>query len=98
MWKHSHLFTITYYLKIPNVKIEKSEKRIVKSEKVKIPNALAFGIFSCYPDSDRGPHPYQGCALPTEPYQLISNERYYSRKPPVCQAYFNIFYLHFHYF
>ena len=29
------LFTITYYLKIPNVKIEKSEKQIVNSEKVK---------------------------------------------------------------
>ena len=23
-------------------------------------------FWSCYPDSDRGPHPYQGCALPTE--------------------------------
>ena len=25
------------------------------------------GVWSCYPDSNWGPHPYQGCALPTEP-------------------------------
>ena len=24
-------------------------------------------VWSCYPDSNWGPHPYQGCALPTEP-------------------------------
>ena len=27
----------------------------------------AFLFWSCYPDSNWGPHPYQGCALPTEP-------------------------------
>ena len=27
----------------------------------------ATRLWSCYPDSNWGPHPYQGCALPTEP-------------------------------
>ena len=27
----------------------------------------AFRLWSCYPDSNRGPRPYQGRALPTEP-------------------------------
>ena len=44
-----------------------SSNRIAAPEK---PKALVFrpGFFwSCYPDSNWGPHPYQGCALPTEP-------------------------------
>ena len=33
----------------------------------KSPKTEVFGDFwSCYPDSNWGPHPYQGCALPTE--------------------------------
>ena len=38
------------------------------SSKTKNPNHKGWGLFwSCYPDLNRGPHPYQGCALPTEP-------------------------------
>ena len=30
---------------------------------------MQWFLWSCYPDSNRGPHPYQGCALPAELYQ-----------------------------
>ena len=40
-------------------------KEPIKSQS---PEGVTFGVvWSCYPDSDRGPHPYQGCALPAEP-------------------------------
>ena len=29
-------------------------------------NVFALKSWSCYPDLNWGPHPYQGCALPTE--------------------------------
>ena len=31
------------------------------------PMGVLLSCWSCYPDSDRGPHAYQACALPTEP-------------------------------
>ena len=47
----------------------KSSQSVVAAPKqTKNPNHKGWGLFwSCYPDLNRGPHPYQGCALPTEP-------------------------------
>ena len=43
-------------------------QRSAKSVKKPKPRGVNLGgVWSCYPDSDRGPHPYQGCALPAEP-------------------------------
>ena len=42
---------------------------ISKIQKQKTPKNIGFSrVFrwSCYPDLNRGPHPYQGCALPAE--------------------------------
>ena len=36
------------------------------SEKQKTQTLLHPGFWSCWPDSNWRPHPYQGCALPTE--------------------------------
>ena len=44
----AHLFLISYFFllsKNPQAEVKISEEGIVKKEEVKIPNALAFGIF-----------------------------------------------------
>ena len=58
---------------------------------------LPSGLWSWYPDLNRRPHPYQGCALPTELYQQPvdtirpCNDVHYRLWAPVCQAFFEIF-------
>ena len=49
--------------------LKKKKGELKAPIKSQSPDALASvgGVWSCYPDSDRGPHPYQGCALPAEP-------------------------------
>ena len=42
------------------------EKSNISKHQKTTPNGVV-GVWSCYPDSNWGPHPYQGCALPTEP-------------------------------
>ena len=37
-----------------------------KSKQKSQSERTGFFVWSCYPDSNWGPHPYQGCALPTE--------------------------------
>ena len=42
----------------------------------KSPKTEVSGDFwSCYPDSNWGPHPYQGCALPTELQQRVATTK-----------------------
>ena len=42
----------------------------------KSPKTEVFGDFwSCYPDLNRRPHPYQGCALPTELQQQMATRK-----------------------
>ena len=47
------------------------------SKKLKTPES--FGIqgfqWSCWADSNRRPHPYQGCALPTELQQRVATTK-----------------------
>ena len=42
----------------------------------KSPKTEVFGaLWSCYPDLNRRPHPYQGCALPTELQQQMATRK-----------------------
>ena len=49
-------------------KKKSTHRRAADAYKKPKPRGVNLGVvWSCYPDSDRGPHPYQGCALPAEP-------------------------------
>ena len=51
----------------PHIKVRFSNKKAPKTE--------VFGAFwSCWADSNRRPHPYQGCALPTELQQHMATK------------------------
>ena len=45
---------------------ENSLKVLKTKEKTPKPLSLDANSWSCWADSNRRPHPYQGCALPTE--------------------------------
>ena len=57
-----------WHLQTTLYKNRHSHRNATKSYKKPKPQSVTSGVvWSCYPDSDRGPHPYQGCALPAEP-------------------------------
>ena len=43
-----------------------SAKKLSNIKKSRQNQRILTGFWSCYPDLNWGPHPYQGCALPTE--------------------------------
>ena len=47
------------------------------SKKLKTPESVGIQGFqwSCWADSNRRPHPYQGCALPTELQQRVATTK-----------------------
>ena len=52
----------------PHQKIKIRNKKALKTEVFK-------AFWSCYPDLNWGPHPYQGCALPTELQQQMATRK-----------------------
>ena len=54
-------------------KMQQIPKLVLLIQKAKIPQTVVVqGIsWSCWADLNRRPHPYQGCALPTELQQRI---------------------------
>ena len=54
---------------------EKIIRNLVSFSNKKTPKTEVFDAFwSCWADSNRRPHPYQGCALPTELQQHMATK------------------------
>jgi hypothetical protein len=51
----------------PHLKVRFSNKKAPKTE-------VFDAFWSCWADSNRRPHPYQGCALPTELQQHMATK------------------------
>ena len=45
---------------------------------MKKPHDFSWGLWSWWPDSNWWPHPYQGCALPTELHQHFVRQHWYN--------------------
>ena len=69
------VLSVVFYVVNENLQNRIRSKRCKKQKKT--PETVGFQVlfWSCWADSNRRPHPYQGCALPTELQQRVATTK-----------------------
>ena len=69
------VLSVVFYVVNENLQNRIRSKSCKKQKKT--PESVGFQVlfWSCWADSNRRPHPYQGCALPTELQQRVATTK-----------------------